>query len=85
MHACQGKLPIHATVLEILLVENSSGHWLTPTTFSLDVSEMRAWFLLQSGLAQTYAFSGRRKLSPSIIVRFIVSIFHYVAADLDGI
>jgi 2'-5' RNA ligase len=32
---CQGHLPIHATVSEILLVDNSSGHWLTRTTFSL--------------------------------------------------
>jgi 2'-5' RNA ligase len=33
--ACQGQLPIHATVSQILLVDNSSGHWLTRTTFSL--------------------------------------------------
>jgi 2'-5' RNA ligase len=33
--ASQGRLPIKATVLEILLVDNRSGHWLTRATFSL--------------------------------------------------
>jgi 2'-5' RNA ligase len=33
--ACQGKLPIYATVVETLLVDNRSGHWLTRAAFSL--------------------------------------------------
>jgi len=33
--ACRGKLPIHATVVETLLMDNRSGHWLTRAAFSL--------------------------------------------------
>jgi 2'-5' RNA ligase len=31
----QGKLPIHATVMDVLLMDNRAGHWLTRETFSL--------------------------------------------------
>jgi 2'-5' RNA ligase len=35
MQASRGKLPIYATVVETLLMDNRSGHWLTRATFSL--------------------------------------------------